>query len=542
MVKKILFVSAFAAASALGLMAQTAPDAYQISQGDLKGTARFMSMGGAFTALGGDPSVLSQNPAGLGVYRNSEVNASMDINIQSAKTTGITTDQTKVSCPNISYIGAYNLGNSVMNYFNWGISYGRLASFDSRYTGQIDGINSSLTNYVANYTAAEGWTPSQLNAYGGADPFYNTRAPWMSILLYNAYVINPSTNDGTDYVGLYNGTPGTAQFDVEQKGYVDQYNISFGGNFSNVVYWGINFGIIDFQYKNWTYYNETFDNAIVANADATGRTTGLGQFGIESAKSITGSGFNFGAGVILRPIPQLRFGLSIKTPTYYDLDYNAYSQTNYNYELSRRGGTRKGYFPNESTVGSEDYFSFKCRTPLELNLGLATVLANRAIISVDYEYKPYQSMNIKDDEGITYNDVKGDIKTYYKAQNIVRLGAEYRLTSQLSVRAGYAYESSPVTDQFENSDVTVYTSGPDDTETQASYIVPKSTQYITCGLGWHYKSFYADAAYVHCTRKADWHAFTSYAPDEAPGQWIDAPSAELTSNNNRIVLSIGFKF
>ena len=31
-----------------------------------------MSMGGAFTALGGDISTLSQNPAGIGVFRSSE--------------------------------------------------------------------------------------------------------------------------------------------------------------------------------------------------------------------------------------------------------------------------------------------------------------------------------------------------------------------------------------------------------------------------------------------------------------------------------------
>ena len=37
------------------------------------GTARFMSMGGAFTALGGDISTLSQNPAGIGVFRTSEM-------------------------------------------------------------------------------------------------------------------------------------------------------------------------------------------------------------------------------------------------------------------------------------------------------------------------------------------------------------------------------------------------------------------------------------------------------------------------------------
>ncbi|MGD0342446.1 MAG: hypothetical protein ABSA76_12150, partial [Bacteroidales bacterium] len=46
--------------------AQNADDALRYSTLFYTGTARFMSMGGAFTALGGDISSLSQNPAGLG--------------------------------------------------------------------------------------------------------------------------------------------------------------------------------------------------------------------------------------------------------------------------------------------------------------------------------------------------------------------------------------------------------------------------------------------------------------------------------------------
>ncbi len=48
-----------------GVIAQNVDDALRYSQIFYGGTARFMSMGGAFTALGGDISSLSQNPAGL---------------------------------------------------------------------------------------------------------------------------------------------------------------------------------------------------------------------------------------------------------------------------------------------------------------------------------------------------------------------------------------------------------------------------------------------------------------------------------------------
>lgn len=67
---------------ATGAFAQSAIDAYRFSQPDLRGTARFMGMGGAFGALGGDLSTLSQNPAGIGVYRSNELGFTLDLDVQ----------------------------------------------------------------------------------------------------------------------------------------------------------------------------------------------------------------------------------------------------------------------------------------------------------------------------------------------------------------------------------------------------------------------------------------------------------------------------
>ena len=83
--KKIL-VSALAAIP-FGFMAsaQSAMDAFQLSTTDLNGTARFVSMGGAFTALGGDISTIGQNPGGLGVYRKSEIALTVSLDFQNNK-------------------------------------------------------------------------------------------------------------------------------------------------------------------------------------------------------------------------------------------------------------------------------------------------------------------------------------------------------------------------------------------------------------------------------------------------------------------------
>ena len=64
---QILMLTAIPATAA----AQSSIDALTLSDTELRGTSRFMSMAGAFTALGGDLSTLTQNPAGIGVYRAS---------------------------------------------------------------------------------------------------------------------------------------------------------------------------------------------------------------------------------------------------------------------------------------------------------------------------------------------------------------------------------------------------------------------------------------------------------------------------------------
>ena len=52
--------------------AQNITDALQYSMSDLKGTARFNSMSGAFGALGGDLSAIDINPAGSSVFSSGE--------------------------------------------------------------------------------------------------------------------------------------------------------------------------------------------------------------------------------------------------------------------------------------------------------------------------------------------------------------------------------------------------------------------------------------------------------------------------------------
>ena len=151
MMKRILLSSAIAM-SAMTLFAQGAMDAYQFNQPDMKGTARFMSMGGAFGALGGDMTTISQNPGGIGVYRNSEIGFTVNFDIQNSTTESqilkTNDNQFKFLLNNVGYIGSIRLNNSVMPFFNWGFTYNKAASFNRRYSGGMNMKNSMRSLFI----------------------------------------------------------------------------------------------------------------------------------------------------------------------------------------------------------------------------------------------------------------------------------------------------------------------------------------------------------------------------------------------------------
>lgn len=525
-------------------LAQTAPDAFSLSRDELHGTARFMSMGGAFTALGGDLSTLTQNPGGIGIYRSSEVGVTMNIDVHNVKSESqgsVMTDQkTKVTCPNFGYVGTWQTGNKILPFFNWGVTYGRAANFDRIYQGNIPSLTGSLSNYVAGFTSSEGWTGEELNS-SGSNP-YGGYAPWLSALMYNGCVINPVNPldpSSASYMGLNpDGTPASGSFAVTERGYVDEYSINFGGNFVNTVYWGIGVGIEDISLDQYSSYAENFTGGQMPYQSATGNVltgTGDGGYVLNSAKHLWGTGYNVKFGLIVKPINELRIGFAVHTPTWYDIQQTGFATIDGSFQADGRKSLSQYTYTND---GVDDYFEWKLKTPWKLMFGLAGVIDNKAIVSLDYEYRPYQDMTAKTNSGgYEFPITKEDIKSYYQATSQLRLGVEYRVSPSFSLRAGYSYTTSPTKGSGEVGSLLadpatrMDTDGPDDRETIPSLVMEESTNLVSVGLGWRYQMFYIDGAYVYRHRSS---TFYPWASSQA--------TAKLSDRNSTIVLSAGLKF
>lgn len=545
MTTRKIFALAIALGSTVAVSAQSAIDAYNITPTQLRGTARFVGMGGAFTSLGSDISCMTQNPAGLGLYRHSDIGFTFDISMRKYK--AATSDQTrsnsetKVKFDNFGYVGVINL-DGIMRSFQWGVSYNRLASFDRLTSAYNLPTSTSLSNYIASYT--NGINSADLVEGDKFDPYLDTSNDWLSILAYNSFMIsNPGANQ-EEYTGLFQkGTKGDALSNVRERGYSDEYNIDFAGNVSDIFFWGLGIGIVDMDYRRDVNYSESMDNALVYNHETKNMSAGKANFNLYNWQQISGSGVNLKFGVIVRPIEMLRIGLAVHTPTWLRLTHTTFAQTDYEYLADDAVGDEPINEGNFSTP--ENNYDSRLATPWRFMIGASVVVGPKAIISLDYERVAYDAMKLKQQSyfGGDYNYGGGfidntyaneDVKNYFRAANIIRVGAEYRLTRNWSVRAGYNYQSGNVRKEASSGDMYISTAGTD-----PSYRFDNDTQNITLGLGYRYKSWYADIAYQYTSQSAQFHAYTPFGSGNA---WNYSPSAKITDKYNNIVISTGFKF
>lgn len=522
--------------------AQAAFDVLQSSQTELRGTSRFMSMAGAYGALGGDLSSLTQNPGGIGIYRSSDLGITLNLDFNQSKVGETTDNTTKFNCNNFGYVGAVRLNSDVMPNINWGLSYNRVNSFNRRFHGNFSSLPTSISNYIAGACNNGNWTADNLsfqydnNNNCTYDPYYDSYAPWLGILGYDSYIIN-GRSDGS-LQGLYgNGTTGTGEFEVQQTGHTDEYSLNLGGNIRNKVYWGVGFGITDLNYSTYQYYGETLTNAYINDntADKGNIVKGNADYGIENYFNTSGTGFNFKLGVIIKPINELRIGLAFHTPTFYSLKdtYKTYCSfamngVNGNNESFTYQGTKE-----TGTSGYYDESRYTIQTPWRFIGSLAGVIDQSCILSFDYECIANSTMRIGDEGHNNDPATTQQIKTYYQPTHIFRIGGEYRFTPNFSIRAGYSTSTSPVKKEIENNQMEIVT-----TSNNTSYQFDKSTQYITCGMGYRYQSFYLDVAYIHKTAKSEYHIMP-------PVLGTDATSSiysEVKNNSDRVALTIGFRF
>lgn len=507
------------------VIAQTEFDASKIVQGDINGTARYMSMAGAFGALGGEASAIKDNPAGLGIYRTSEMTGTLNISLQNSNSnwkylnSGNLKDSygkdnlNKNEFSNFSYIKASptirsQSNNNGLLSSNWSFSYNRLKSFNRNSTIKSSLSASSITDYygyftnkISNSDLTYTQTPSVY------EPFNNDTIPWMSVLAHDGGLIKQNA-DHTWSSALNNGEKVTPTYTIQETGFVDEYSLGWAGNFSNIFYLGTTLNLQSLNYNARSKYSEVF-------SDGGGMT-------LDNNVSTSGAGLNLNVGAIIKPINMLRFGISVHTPTVYALSDNNYSTLNYNFSSTNNGKLT-------TPTGYSDY---KLSSPWKFNASAAIILGQKGLISGEYDYNLNTNMKFYDKNGnaTSFDSENAGIKVMLKDVQTIKIGGEFKLTGNFSLRAGYATISAGTNNSQANKLMI-----PNTTRTDTEYFQNNRTDYLTGGFGFHKASWFLDFAYMNKILDETFYPYNSNNLTLAV-----IPASVKTTNNNFIV-TLGFK-
>lgn len=478
---------------------QYVDNALKFSMNEYGGTARFVGMGGAFGALGGDFSSISINPAGLGVYRGSELvfSPGMSYNSNSSTYIGNTIDDNgyAMNFNNLGFVASYDLENSDTRWvnFNFGVGFNRINDLNSNI--HFQGVNnSSLMELFVNNANSVTTNPYDL------DGMYE-------FLVWDAYIMDFDTIANEFYSEITDEVMNDPDnFEINQRkiiqteGSISEFNFSFGGNYAHKLYIGASIGITRLRYDEFASHYES-------------ETSGLpipfiNAFEFREYSSTEGTGFTLKVGAIYKPIEFLRLGASLHLPTFYDLDQEFHNEAYGEFET----------FNAESSRSPIQTYKYSLNTPLRAVGSVGFQIGKFALIDVDYEYADYSTMKLDDQDNsqgvITDNAI---IEVVYQKTHNLRAGAEFRY-GPLYFRAGGRYSTSPYTDNTINSDYKKIT--------------------LAGGLGYRVNNFFVDFAFAQTTVNYNMIAYDlnaiypTYTNNEA----------SIDSKLNNFILTFGFKF
>lgn len=488
--KYILLASGFCLCQAI--LAQDETDALRYSSFNYSGTARFSSMGGSFGAIGGDFSSLSQNPAGIGIYRKSEFTVTPSVFFQSTSS---------------NFMNSQSYDNKLnFNFGNWGIvfagktkqkdkeeelsgwksggiaiGYNRMNNFHNRM--DMFGINNRSSMADAFVKRSMGKSSSSLDQFSEYLAWYN-------------YVTDYDSTHGKYYNFIAPGAGIQQRKSTETTGAIGETVINFGGNYDDRLYLGATVGFPTIRYREESVYSET---------DIIDTIPYFNNFKYSNTLSVYGNGINFKAGAIIRALDWMRIGIALHTPTYFNISEKYNSKLENNFDSTYASAASYTY-SSESPDGS---FSYRLTTPMKAIGSMGFVIDKKALVNIEYEYIDYSTAKMRSSD-YSFIDENSNIRNYYRATSNIRVGAEYRM-DPLALRIGYALYGAPYGSNINNSG------------TRSSY---------SAGVGIREKSYFVDIAAVYSTQREN-HFF--YDPA------LTAPS-ENTKNSLNFLCTLGFRF
>ena len=543
MMKKLYIAALALTAAALPTAAQDTYEGAKLMNDDLNGTARYVGMGGAMEALGADISTIGTNPAGIGLFRHSSISTSLGVVSQQDATKFDDLGKTNFSFDQVGFV--YTTRMDTKSFINVAFNYHKTRNFD-----QILSAANSLRGASLNKVGYAKYTKDNVNN-GGYNLDFNSDGDLMGFenSSPDAYRANTFTQVDYLYMNAFNldfDETGEAfisfndgdsyNFDRSHRGWIGDFDFNISGNINDRVYLGLTAGIRSVNYEGNSEYAE---NLLYVTPGTTGRTL------LTDHRTIEGTGFDLKAGIIFRPVEYspFRVGLSISTPTWYELESSNYTTLRYDWENAMT--------TNWSEGKNGETYKFKMYTPWKFDVSLGHTIGSMLALGATYEYADYSATDIRVNDGYDYY---GNTDSYsdkvmndqtdraLKGVSTFKVGAELKPDPAFAVRAGYNYVSPMYSDDGMR-DATINSIGVMYSSTN-DYVNWKSTNRITCGLGYKTGGWNIDLAYQYSQTNGTFYPFqpnTTFNEDGVHETNVPL-STEVSNKRHQVLLTLGYTF
>lgn len=526
--KKILSIATLALLVTTGLKAQNIYDAVKFNSNELNGTARFVGMGGAMGALGGDISTISTNPAGIGIYRGSDIMTTFSFSALETKSNfngvSMKEDKNRFNFDNIGFVISNKIGDyTALRYVNVAFNYKRNKSFNKYMSmaGVVPQFTANGETYNVSQTAQMANQANMMHDATGIDimdyehnPYRDSDIGWLAALGWDG-LLYEFDNVNKKYTGYL--PQQYSEFYSKETGGIDEFTLNTSFNFNDRIYLGVTLGLYDINYKKYSWYDESYEDNWGYRLHSWNRTEG--------------TGFDVKVGAIIRPFEYspLRIGLAIHTPTFYTLTNETEAHLAYDGMEDGNGdfwdGDIKTYDELGGRVASVKY---RLHTPWKYNFSLGYTVGSALALGAEYEYQDYSSMKFRytDYESGTMGWETETAKDMLKGVSTLRLGAEYKFVPEFAFRVGYNISTAA----FKNE---AWKQLPDNSViTDTDFANTKSVSDYTFGFGYRGKHFYTDLAYKYHTYKEDFYAFDHE----------NLQATKVDNNKHQLLMTLGVRF
>ena len=449
--------------------AQVWQDAYLFSQNDYGGTARSIALGNAMTALGGDAGSLTFNPAGSSVASYSQFMLTAGGSLSYAGATGTVGegqsapigfgDQVsdlygRFKMPNIGYIVNFDTGRRHgLKRTSVGFVMNTTNDFTNRF--RASGVNSSNSFGGALASSAAGYSNDVMTNAGWFESGDLTRMPaWADMTAFRSGIISSVSDKDGEYISLSEvldesgryrlAAPINQKYGRQTCGYKSDWIMNFSANWNDKFFLGANLTVTSIYYNMMEYWEESPEDydSFPPIKYAGGASDKFEKAILKRNYKLEGSGINAKVGALWIPIPGLRIGAAIQTPTI----NSVIERYGYSGQSIVSGKTRP------AVNSAEDEGGYDITYPFRYNFGIAYSFGRFALVSADYECVDYSQARFSEteDEGSfgsgydMFSDQNADIKMCLGISRMLRVGAEIKPVPGIAVRGGFGYSTSGV--------------------------------------------------------------------------------------------------